>query len=168
MILDTRSIKEGHSAKLQSSDMEAVKESLPPLSGKIECQITLDRNGPMISARIQLYGSFELECARCLATYQQSVSGEIQLILQEDGMRHGAAGEDETADFYFNSHYSQVDISSALFDEIMTSLPLKPLCNDDCKGVIVVREKGSEEGKSAEMECDPRWDALKKLKNDNN
>lgn len=166
MVLDTGSIREGHSTILQSSALEAVKEDLPPLSGEIECQVLLDRSGTVIHSKVVFSGSCELECARCLATYQQAVSGELRLILKEDQTRHGAAGEDETADFYFNTQYPQVDISSALFEEIMISLPLKPLCNDECKGFAAYcADAGSDKRKK---EPDPRWDALKKLKKTDN
>jgi uncharacterized protein len=54
-----------------------------------------------------------------------------------------------------------VDISSAVYDEIMTALPLKPLCSEDCRGV----EFGGDGGGSGKGDAvDPRWEALRRLK----
>jgi len=46
----------------------------------------------------------------------------------------------------------------------MVNLPIKPLCETDCRGVTDYMEKDTD--KEAEKEIDPRWEALKKIKRD--
>ena len=164
MVLDAFVIPEGHSTIRQSSDLESVRDDLPPFSATIECCAEIDRSGATIYARIHFSGVFEQQCARCLKAFQYPVSGDIKLILQEQEGRHGAAREDETADFYFNSHHSLLDISPAIYDEIMISLPLKPLCSDTCSG-IDYKSRGEPFPASNKTpdRCDPRWEALRKL-----
>ncbi len=164
MILDTSGIREGHSAIRQSSDLDAVKDSLPPFAEKVSCEASVERSGATIYAHIHFKGSFEQQCARCLLTYHFPVSGDFNLILEEKDGRCGAAREDETADFYFNTHDYLVDISPAIYDEIMISLPLKPLCNDACKGIAVEYEQVKSSASSdVDTGYDPRWEALRKL-----
>jgi uncharacterized protein len=92
--------------------------------------------------------------------YHQIISGDFMLILQERDGHFGPAKEDETADFYFDPVHSQIDISPFIYDEIMISLPLKPLCKIDCKGIVVNAGKKARR----ESEYDPRWEALRTLK----
>ncbi|MBN1577320.1 MAG: DUF177 domain-containing protein [Chitinispirillaceae bacterium] len=166
MILNACIIHEGHSTIRQSSDLESVRDDLPPFSDNVECCAELDRNHATIYARIHFSGLFEQQCARCLTKYKHPVSGDIGLILQERKGRQGAAREGETADFYFNSRHSQVDISSAIYDEIMTSLPLKPLCAETCQGIMPEQKRDDlSVQKNTQRDYDPRWEALRKLQN---
>ena len=164
MVLDARIIRQGHSTIRQSSDLEAVRNDLPPFSDKIECYAEIDRTGPTIYARIQFKGMFELQCARCLEKFQHPVSGDIRLILKEQEGRQGATQEGDIVDLYFDSQHSLVDVSPAIYDEIMTSLPLKPLCVDTCKGIVFKhKDDNLSASEGCERECDPRWEALRKL-----
>ncbi|MBN1306711.1 MAG: DUF177 domain-containing protein [Chitinispirillaceae bacterium] len=166
MILDACSIHEGHSTIRQLSDLKSAGDNVPPFSGAVECRAEVDRNHATIYARIHFSGLFEQQCARCLTKYNHPVSGDIRLILQEQEGRRGAAREGETADFYFNSRDCRVDVSSAIYDEIMTALPLKPLCSEACPGIVVEQKRHDRSAqRSAQREYDPRWEALRKLRN---
>jgi len=166
MLLDTRGIPEGRSVIAQESDLESVKENLPRFTDKVTCNITIDRDQSMLMLQVEFTGSFILECARCLNDYPFPVSGTIRLVLIECEGKSGAAPEHDVADYYFNSYEYVVDLSLSLFDEIMLMLPMKPLCRIDCKGILVAADKADKV--SGDQECDPRWDALKKLKQKNN
>ena len=55
-----------------------------------------------------------------------------------------------------------------LRDTILLSIPLKPLCREECKGLCPVCGKNLNEGecehvKKKEEEIDPRWEKLKAL-----
>jgi len=166
MILDTSSIQQGSSTIRQLTGLESVKDWMPSLSEKIECVADVDRSGPTIVVHLRFHGQIDQECARCLSTYKYPVEGDLRLILQECDGRHGPADEGDTVDFYFNTKDFLVDISSLLFDEIMVSLPLKPLCDTECKGIDPgagaqgCAKAGSDKGQDS---CDPRWEALRKI-----
>ncbi|MBN1757859.1 MAG: DUF177 domain-containing protein [Chitinispirillaceae bacterium] len=161
MILDTGSIREGHSVIRQAADLASVKNELPPFGGTIDCEATIDRNGSMLYVQLRFDGAFEQVCARCLEKFAYPVGETLTLVLQEEEGRSGRAGDDESADFYFNTGHQSVDLSSVIYDEVMTSLPLKPLCSETCKGVIPA---DGFEKQTVEQEYDPRWEALLKLK----
>lgn len=162
MILDTSSIQQGSSTLRQLTGLESVKERMPPLSEKIDCVADVDRSGPTIVVHLRFQGHVDQECARCLSTYQHPVEGDLRLILQECDGRHGPAEEGDTADFYFNTKDFLVDISPLIFDEIMVSLPLKPLCDNECRGIDP--GAGAEVGSDMEQDSfDPRWEALRKI-----
>jgi uncharacterized protein len=164
MILDTASIKDGHSVIQQTSVLEEVKMHLPPLVEPVSCTATIDRTGPALFIQLGFIAHFYQSCARCLENYQETVHGEFRLILQEREGSPGPAKEGDTADFYFDAENAEVDISPLIFDEIMTTLPLKPLCDENCKGI----ELAPSQQKVIEKEPDPRWEALKKLQQNRN
>jgi uncharacterized protein len=166
MILNIRDLPEGSSQFEQQCTLDSVKECLPVLDGKVKCRGDIVRTGANIFVHAWYEGLYLLQCSRCLNDYQSTFSGEIRVIIKEvDGM-HGKSEADDSVDFYFDSQDDLVDISSAFFDDIMIEMPLMPLCNEDCKGIVgheSTLSKKNEE-KNNDVEIDPRWEALRKLK----
>jgi uncharacterized metal-binding protein YceD (DUF177 family) len=70
--------------------------------------------------------------------------------------------EEEENDFSFNDSTEEIDIRSAIFDEILLSLPLKPLCSDACLGIEIRPDSATEQHKAESS--DPRWENLKKIR----
>ena len=164
MLLDTSGIHEGHSMIRQGAELESVKENLPSLVGPVQCEAELDRHEGTIVAHVRFSCRFEQQCARCLKEYEEQVASELRLILQEVEGKSGAAGENESADYYFNSSDFIIDIGPSIYDEIMISLPLKPLCSENCIGMMYESKAGGGlTEKPEENGCDPRWEALRKL-----
>jgi uncharacterized protein len=166
MILDIRTIPPGHSELSQSADLEALKADLPPFSRKISCRAQIDSSGSDFFVHLEFEGIFELECSRCLKHFCVPIKGDMRLVVKEQPGKFGPALDDESVDFYYDSRHFQVDLSPAIYDEIMTALPLKPLCSEDCMG-IELRDEQISVGPEAQLkkkdEIDPRWEALKKL-----
>lgn len=168
-----RDIPEGHSDFSLECDLGSVKDNLPPLCGTMHCEGEINRLGSDIFIHIYYKGLFVLQCARCLENYNAPISGDLDVTVKESSGRHGKSDdEDELVDFYFDSVLNDdLDLSAALFDEIMIETPIMPLCRKDCSGVEIkdkdilvdfdgVPKKSIPESK----EIDPRWEALKKLK----
>jgi uncharacterized protein len=155
MIIDIRTTPAGHSVLSQKCGLDVFKADLPALVREVACRAEIDRNGSLLYVHLRFEGMFDLECSRCLTHFPWPVVGEIRTIIRE---RQGAAADDEVADIFYDSQSLSVDMGPALYEEIMTSLPLKPLCTPECRGIEI--RTGSE--KSATI--DPRWEALKKLK----
>ena len=162
MLLDASAIPEGRTVVTLESDLASVKENLPRFTDKIACTVTIDRDHSTLMVEVKFTGSFIMECARCLKEFFYPVSGEIRLVLIECEGKNGPAPEDDVADYYFNSYEYLVDVSPSMFDDIMLTLPMKPLCTAACEGIKVDKKKT--DGINGDQECDPRWEALKKLK----
>jgi len=158
MVIDVRLVPEGHSEIEQDSALSAFLGDLPPIIGPVKCRAGVDRMGGVIAVALRFGGAFELECARCLEHYPYAVEGDLRVIIREEQGKFGQSFDDDGADFYFDINHELVDISSAIYDEIMTALPLKPICSGDCAGIEVVSA-----GSGLEMSVDPRWEGLRKL-----
>jgi uncharacterized protein len=158
MVLDVQTIPPGRSAVARETELEAYKADLPPLSGKISCEADVDRMGQFLQVHLRFKGVLSLECSRCVGVFAYPVSGALRLVIKEQPGRHGPSQDDETVDFYFDSRHPEVDLGSAIYEEIMTSLPIKPLCSEECRGIEVA------DAVSVTKEVDPRWEALKKIR----
>jgi uncharacterized protein len=156
MIIDIRTIPPGHSTLSQNTGLVNFKAELPPFAGEIHCRAEIDRNESVLYVHLTFEGVFILECARCLESFNWPLAGETRLVIRE--RPSGDAGDD-AADFFYDSRHLAVDVGPVVYEEICTSLPLKPLCTSECKGIEIKTDI------PATAETDPRWDALRKLKN---
>ena len=167
MILDVRTIPEGHSVVSQTTDLSEIKSDLPALLKPIECRAEVERKGAELYIHLTFSALLELECARCLGPVPTFVEGEMRLVAKEQHGKHGVALDDESVDFYFDSVHLFVDLSPALYEEITIALPLKPLCKESCEGILIDGKSVVEQDIPDKKEIDPRWEALKKFKQKN-
>jgi uncharacterized protein len=158
MVLDVRTIPPGHSDVSQVTGLDEYKDDLPPLTGKISCEAAVDRMGELLQVHLRFKGALTLECSRCTGAFVYPVDGALRLMVKEQPGRSGPSQDDGSIDFYFDSRHPDVDLGSAIYEEIMTAIPIKPLCSEECKGIKVAGAGGSKK------ELDPRWEVLKKLK----
>jgi uncharacterized protein len=163
MVIDVRLVPNGHSEIERDSDLSAFSGDLPPFVEPVRCLASIDRMEGVIAVALRFRGAFEMECARCLERYPHRVEGGLRVIIREEQGKFGPSSGDDGTDFYFDANHDLVDIGSAIYDEIMVALPLKPLCSEDCAGIAV--EAADAVGGIGESEnmIDPRWEGLKKL-----
>lgn len=167
MILEINAVPEGRSFISRETGLESVKADLPAMVGKFSCKVEINRFGSTLYVVIGIEGTFELECSRCLQPYKTFQSGETRVIIKEKTGQNGVELDEDGVDFYFDVKHDKVDLCPAIYDEIMTNLPLKPLCKPDCKGIEIdntVKNISFENNNNSSDEIDPRWEALKKLK----
>jgi len=170
MILKVRDIPEGHSVFSMECDLGSVKNDLPPMSGKLQCQCDAHRLDADVFLKVSYKGLFVLQCARCLEDFNAPLSGELRITIRETAGKHGKSdNESDSVDFYYDINNDDLDVSAALFDEIMIEVPIMPLCSEDCKGVEIKGKNISVDfsgmpQKEEQKEIDPRWEALRKLK----
>jgi uncharacterized protein len=157
----------GHSVLAQEVTMTDSQTEEGRFAGKISCKAKVDRLSFQICATISYVCAVKAECSRCTESFDQEVKGSFTVVLQDEASRDsGALDEGDSIDRYFTEEDDEIDLRDILYDEIMTSVPIMPLCSQDCRGVAVEEnQKPSEErGPEKQSSIDPRWEALKKLK----
>lgn len=121
--------------------------------------------GYALDARLVYDG--QLECSRCLAAYPFQEDESFTLILYP--RTEAALGEREL---------SRGDLDAVYYDEpvvllqpiaeerVQMALPMKPLCRPDCRGLCSECGQDLNLGACACVRetIDPRWEALKALK----
>ena len=99
------------------------------------------------------------ECRRCL----EPVSGTVEPTLSEVFEPRPVEGET------YPLEGDEVDLEPVVRDAVLLSLPLAPLCREDCAGPApdeFPAAPTAEDGDEGEATPDPRWAALEQLKFD--
>ena len=104
---------------------------------RITGRVHLSKHGHDILVRGNLSGQMELACSRCLASFAAPAAIDFDLLLVPGHPSPGAADEelsptDLDLDYYTGE---TVDLESLLREQIILMMPLKPLCDEACKGL---------------------------------
>ena len=110
------------------------------LLGPIEGHARLTRTSEGILAHSDYHVTASLECARCLDEAVAEVDGELdEEFLPTTDIRTGlpvhVAGVREDDDQSFIDEHHEIDLNEVLRQNILTSLPLQPLCEAACPGL---------------------------------
>ena len=92
-------------------------------------------------ARFRLVGrvatTLEQNCSRCLEPFRQSVDApfDIRYLPQSEntGTHEAEVEEDDLSDAFYRD--DQVDLRQLLEEQLYLALPMKPLHQEDCKGL---------------------------------
>ncbi|MCD6363911.1 MAG: DUF177 domain-containing protein [Synergistetes bacterium] len=111
--------------------------------------------------------AIRLRCSRCLKVFDLPIKVEFEVEYRR-GAEKFSGRERSLKDEDFRVSYFEgdsIDIEEDIKQFIILSIPMKPLCREDCKGLCPVCGKNLNEG---ECNCsqelyDPRWSALKEL-----
>ena len=145
------------------NDFASVQEGAPmtPISGTVRMMRT--DAGIWVSAELATY--FDCECSRCVVEMEQYVRMEIEEeYLPEVDVNTGARLNfpDELSDNFYIDQTHILDMSEAIRQYFGLSMPFKPVCREDCKGLCLTCGADLNE---VDCSCDkvirdPRWGAL--------
>ena len=144
--LNINSLKNGKSfltidAQPEKLDVQDV------VSGKITGSLEVNKRGNVIDIKGKIKYTLKLTCSRCLEEFYKEMEEELHLILKkgkERIFREKALTDEDFDTVYIISDI--FDISPYLHDVILLSIPLKPLCREDCKGLCPICGKNLNEG----------------------
>jgi uncharacterized protein len=105
--------------------------------GDIHGTVNLAKHGDDILVRGRLEGQLELTCSRCLESFAAPASADFDLLLLPAPSTAGAADEELSSSDLDLDYYTgeTVDLESLLREQIILMMPLKPLCDETCKGL---------------------------------
>ena len=138
--------------------------------GKLNVVVTLDKQETLITARFVIDGRVTLTCDRSLEEFDYPLHVEESLLYQ-----YGEEEEELTDEItIITSHTQQINVAQPIYEFIALAIPMKrlhPTYTDDdypfAEGEIVFSSQPDNVADtSAETSVDPRWAALKKLKED--
>lgn len=103
-----------------------------------------------------LNGTLHVPCSRCLETYALPLSSHLDVRLLpaahlEGSDEHEVHDDDLAVEFYEND---TVDVGALVREQCYLALPMKPLCNPDCRGLCP--QCGTNLNDSS-CECDQSW-----------
>lgn len=140
------------SLELEFHDLEFVNRDIE-IEKPIQLDLEIFNTSDSFVVEGKLKAELILSCSRCLKKY----SSQVKLDISEDVLKSEMDDEEE---LYLNE---------IVVDNIILSLPMKPLCSDDCEGICPKCGQNLNEGEcDCEIESvDPRLAKLKDFYNDN-
>jgi len=109
------------------------------LAGPVDLVLDLYKNDKGVVIRGRAEGVLRLECARCLEKFEQKVSFPVEAVYRfaenpvaVDPWEEGEAPREITPQTV------TVDLEPDVHDGLILSIPMKPLCRPDCKGLCPV------------------------------
>jgi uncharacterized metal-binding protein YceD (DUF177 family) len=133
--------------------------------GDLAANIELDRHASHLDLRIRITGSVRISCDRCLGIFSHPVESENRLLV-----KLGSKWDDDDPDLLsIPADEHELDIKQYLYEFIYLSLPLQRVHPEDENGESTCDPEMIKKINEhiVNKETDPRWDQLKKLRNNN-
>ncbi|NLF79894.1 MAG: DUF177 domain-containing protein [Clostridia bacterium] len=121
------------------------------------CGAVTNRGGGLFLVEGKYTAQVKLACSRCLAAFTLPVSGEIKAVYGPS-----AADDAEGELDYRELSGDEIALGGMILDEISFSLPMQPLCNEECRGLCPFCGIDLNSGNCdcAGEQIDPRWEKL--------
>jgi uncharacterized protein len=170
MILDLREYKEfpaKASVEAVADEFDQFAEDVSQVNS-VKAELAIQRSEEEFFCQGKVFASFQIECSRCLQPYEKLIKQKTDFVICSEAY-HEKIREDRIDDedyVYFSGSDLRVDIADLVRQVLVLSVPMMPVCSDECQGLCP--QCGTNLNKS-KCECDkekidPRWEGLKKLR----
>ena len=134
---------------------------------KIEVDVLMDKHSTFLEFYITTKGEVELVCDITNQPFNHPIENEIK-ILVKFGEEYDDSNEEV---IQIPMHDHSFNIAQLIYEDVMLAIPMKKISPDVSDEDLEILEQFSpkiqEEEIEEEQNSDPRWDALKKLKDKN-
>lgn len=132
---------------------------------KIKIDVLLEKHSTFLEFYIETTGTIELVCDITNAVFNHFISNDVK-VLVKFGEEYDDSGEDVIT---IPRQDSAFNIAHLIYETIVLSVPMKKISPDVTEEDLELLETFSpkEEKEEESTETDPRWEALKKLKDKN-
>jgi uncharacterized metal-binding protein YceD (DUF177 family) len=147
---------------------EQFEESLVD-NGKITVEVLFEKRSSFIKLHFKIKGWLEITCDRCLELYEQPIKHETEMFVKF-GEKEFDEGENV---IWVNPEEHHINLAQIIYEFVTLLIPLRhvhPKNSDgkrDCNKEMIKKLKNYMHPESEEETTDPRWDALRKLGNNN-
>lgn len=133
-------------------------------SGCVRMQGTIERVGTVFTINMRFEGNIETVCDRCLAPLTVPVDTEARLIV-----KFGETYIEESDEIVIvPEQEGTIDLGWHIYEFILLSLPMQRMHETgecDPEMMAVINRYEANEATTDTQQTDPRWEALKQLKN---
>lgn len=130
---------------------------------RIAVDVLLDKHSTFLEFEIKVSGTVELVCDITNENFEYPIENQIK-VLVKFGEEYDDSEEDvitiPTGDHAFN-------IAQLIYENVALSIPMKKVSPNVSDEDLAILDKFSPKEDEEEQNSDPRWDALKNLKNKN-
>jgi uncharacterized protein len=168
--LNIRQLKTGksrHEFVLEGPDLEFDTTDLLEVVGA-KLWMDVDNHVEEIYVKGETDVTLKLECARCLEPFDLSRVYPLALVIKlaRKGEIGGPDGQSSDDYFVLDDGADEFDLVPIIKERVILSLPMKPLCSENCKGLCA---KCGTNLNNGSCDCsigvvDERFSALEELK----
>lgn len=135
------------------------------IEGTIQSKLSIYKIGESITAKGETTCQVKPECARCLEIITLPLQVSYTFVFQKGQAEYQDQEDDETL-IYINEEPDEIDLGNEVKDYILLELPMIPTCAALPDGPCEKYDQDPSEILEVEKEerLDPRWDALRALK----
>jgi len=110
-----------------------------------------------------LKGAVTQECRRCLAVVERPVDRDVTMVFVDSELLE----DDDEATRRLERGVREIDLEPHIRDELIFAVPMYIECRTDCRGFCAEcgQNLNDADCECSTQEADPRWDALRALKN---
>jgi uncharacterized protein len=136
------------------------------LESPVNLSLDIDRRGGDIFIKGRVAAVAVLGCSRCLNEYSLELEAPLELLCVVGSEPDASADEDRENVLRVSPGAKFVDLSGPVRSELLVLLPLKPLCDQECKGLCPMCgiDLNASSCSCRHEGHDSRWDALNKIK----
>ncbi len=169
MIIRLDKLRDGSHHQKWSGALTGVDLVYPEAIVEVAVSADIHRLRDLITVRGRITGSLTRPCDRCLEPAEVSLDTPLHVVIR---VRSVASTTEEGDDGEFivtvAEEDSEVDITDLIRDRLVVDFPLVVHCDEACKGLC---PQCGANLNTAPCTCavtvDPRWEALKSIRNEN-
>jgi uncharacterized protein len=138
----------------------------PPWAEPVDAKFRVSVAGTgEVIARGHVHGLLQQECRRCLEPVQREFDQDFTLVFVDAEEAEDEA-DDDGATRIIHASDKELDLGSAVREEVFLAIELYVVCSPECRGMCPGCGTNLNKGPCTceGQELDPRWDALRKLK----
>jgi uncharacterized metal-binding protein YceD (DUF177 family) len=167
MKIDLRDLREGETEftfEETPEDLHLTDENAQ-IDGTIKTKLIVYKFGDALSAKGQTTCTVRPECARCLEVLELPIEVLYAFVFQKNRPDRMTDDDDETL-IWLDGEPGEIDLGKEVKDYILLELPMIPTCASAPSGPCERYEQDPNELLDNEQEksLDPRWEALRVLK----
>ncbi len=135
--------------------------------GDVVAHLHLDRQTTQVTISGDITGTLRLTCSRCLTVFENPVTMDVELtylpVEEVNRTDNYQIREDEININYYRDE--EIDLSEVIQEQLLLSIPMKPLCHEECKGLCphCGTNLNIQSCECMVIRIDPRMAVLKKL-----
>lgn len=104
--------------------------------GKVRGQLRIEKSGDRVTVRGDVSSVAQLECVRCLRSFEFEVAAPFTAYADRRGNASSAEEEALERDDYMLFHDGRrLDLRASVRETLLLELPITPRCREECPGL---------------------------------
>jgi len=134
------------------------------LMSPVTADLELNKTGEELIVSGEVTTEVELQCGRCLKIFKRELALPVEVVyhpLEEIGVERHELRDDELDMGFYKGE--ELDLQELVKEQLLLNIQMKPLCNEECKGLCPRCGTDLNMGQCdcEEKEVDPRLEVLR-------